>query len=130
MIATSAASEQDDLRATARAFFAKHSDEPAVRSAMTTTDGYDPVLWRLMADQLGLQALLIPAVYGGADFRFVDVQVVVEEMGRALVCAPYLSSAVLVVYALLASGDADRCAELLPRIADGTRIAERVVAPR
>jgi alkylation response protein AidB-like acyl-CoA dehydrogenase len=120
--ARSAASEQDDLRDTARAFFAKHSDEPAVRSAMTTTDGYDPDLWRLMADQLGLQALLIPSVYGGADFRFVDVQVVVEEMGRALVCAPYLSSAVLVAYALLASGDADRCAELLPRIADGTRI--------
>jgi alkylation response protein AidB-like acyl-CoA dehydrogenase len=121
--ARSAASEQDGLRATARAFFAKHSDEPAVRSAMTTTDGYDPDLWRLMADQLGLQALLIPSTYGGADFRFVDVQVVVEEMGRALVCAPYLSSAVLAVYALLASGDADRCAELLPRIADGTRIA-------
>jgi alkylation response protein AidB-like acyl-CoA dehydrogenase len=123
VIATSAASEQDDLRATARAFFAKHSDEPAVRSVMMTTDGYDPDLWRLMADQLGLQALLIPSVYGGADFRFVDVQVVVEEMGRALVCAPYLSSAVLVVHALLASGDADRCAELLPGIADGTRIA-------
>jgi len=118
----SAASEQHDLRATARAFFAKHSDEPAVRSVMMTTDGYDPDLWRLMADQLGLQALLIPSVYGGADFRFVDVQVVVEEMGRALVCAPYLSSAVLVVHALLASGDADRCAELLPGIADGTRI--------
>ena len=59
VIATSAASEQDDLRATARAFFAKHSDEPAVRSVMMTTDGYDPDLWRLMADQLGLQALLI-----------------------------------------------------------------------
>src|ERR1700752_4439341 len=57
--ARSTASEQDDLRATARAFFAKHSDEPAVRSAMTTIDGYDPDLWRLMADQLGLQALLI-----------------------------------------------------------------------
>src|SRR3984957_12090856 len=67
VFATSAASEQDDLRATARAFFAKHSDEPAVRSVMMTTDGYDPDLWRLMADQLGLQALLIPSVYGGGD---------------------------------------------------------------
>jgi alkylation response protein AidB-like acyl-CoA dehydrogenase len=116
-------SERDELRATARAFFAKHSSEPAVRETMATPHGHDPVLWRLMADQLGLPGLLIPPAYGGAGFGFADAQVVIEEMGRALVCAPYLGSAVLVVHALLASGDADRCAELLPPIADGSRIA-------
>jgi alkylation response protein AidB-like acyl-CoA dehydrogenase len=76
-----------------------------------------------MADQLGLQGLLVPEAFGGTGFGFKHLQIVMEEMGRALVCAPYLSSAVLAVSALLASRDDERCAELLPGIADGSSIA-------
>lgn len=115
--------ERRELRSTAREFFMMHSDETAVRSTMETTAGFDRHLWQMMADQLGLQALLIPEEFGGADFAFSDVQIVLEEMGRALVCSPFVSSAVLVVQALLASNDRDRCAELLPAIADGSQIA-------
>ena len=114
---------QRELRSTAREFFERHSDQTAVRSAMQAPQGFDRHVWHMMADQLGLQALLIPEEFGGADFAFTDMQIVFEEMGRALVCGPFLSSAVLAVQALLASGDRDRCAELLPRIGDGSQIA-------
>jgi alkylation response protein AidB-like acyl-CoA dehydrogenase len=119
-------SDQRVLRTTARDFFEKYSDEPAVRSAMETHEGFDRALWSRMADELGLQGLLVPDRFGGNELGFVQLQIVMEEMGRALVCAPFLSSAVLSVAALLAANDDDRCAELLPGIADGTRIAALV----
>jgi alkylation response protein AidB-like acyl-CoA dehydrogenase len=115
--------ELHDLRLTARGFFAKYSDEQAVRSAMDSDDGFDRTLWTAMADQLGLVGLLVPEKFGGTGLGFKHLQIVMEEMGRALVCAPYLSTAVLAVSALLASGDDERCAQLLPRIADGSSIA-------
>jgi alkylation response protein AidB-like acyl-CoA dehydrogenase len=122
--------ELRELRGTARDFFERHSDEAAVRSAMETAEGFDRNLWQLMAEQLGLQSLLIPEEFGGAEFAFTHLQIVLEEMGRALVCSPFLSSAVLAVQALLASHDRDRCAELLPRIADGSLIAALAFADR
>lgn len=115
--------EQWELRSTARQFFDAHSDENAVRKAIESPAGFDRRLWQRMADQLGLQALLIPEEFGGADFAFTELQIVAEEMGRALVCSPYLSSAVLAVRALLASRDHEYCAAVLPGIADGSRIA-------
>jgi alkylation response protein AidB-like acyl-CoA dehydrogenase len=116
-------SDQRVLRTTARDFFEKYSDESAVRSAMETDEGFDRALWSRMADELGLQGLLVPDRFGGNELGFVQLQIVMEEMGRALVCAPFLSSAVLSVAALVASNDDDRCAELLPAIANGTTIA-------
>jgi alkylation response protein AidB-like acyl-CoA dehydrogenase len=115
--------EKNALRSTARKFFEKHSSEAAVRTAMETTDGFDRALWLAMANELGLQGLAIPEEFGGAGFSFSDLQIVLEEMGRALVCAPFLGSAVLAAHALIASGDASACEEYLSDIADGTVIA-------
>jgi alkylation response protein AidB-like acyl-CoA dehydrogenase len=122
--------EQRELRVTARGYFDKHFDESAVRSTMETVDGFDRALWKSMSTELGLQGLLVPERFGGGDFGFSHLQIVIEEMGRALVCAPFLSTAVLVVQALLASDDHDHCAELLPRIADGSLVAALAFADR
>jgi alkylation response protein AidB-like acyl-CoA dehydrogenase len=122
-VSTTDTDARNELRATAREFFEKRSDEAAVRAAMESSEGFDRRLWDLMATELGLQALLIPERFGGAGFAFTDMQIVLDEMGRALVCAPFLSSAVIAVAALLASGDDDACADLLPGIADGSTIA-------
>jgi alkylation response protein AidB-like acyl-CoA dehydrogenase len=115
--------EKNELRSTARKFFEKHSGEAAVRIAMETADGFDRALWLAMANELGLQGLAIPDEFGGAGFSFSDLQIVLEEMGRALVCAPFLASAVLAAHALIASGDTGACRDYLPGIADGTVIA-------
>src|SRR5262249_30791148 len=83
--------------------------------------------WRQMARELGLQGLTVPVEYGGAGFGPVEQLIVLEEMGRALLCAPYFTTAVLAVQALRASGDEAAQRQLLPGIADGTTIATLAV---
>jgi alkylation response protein AidB-like acyl-CoA dehydrogenase len=76
-----------------------------------------------MADQMGLQGLVIPEEFGGSGYSYVELTVVLEEMGRALLCAPYFSSVVLAGNTLLHSGDDAAKKELLPGIASGDTIA-------
>jgi alkylation response protein AidB-like acyl-CoA dehydrogenase len=115
--------EQDELRTVVRKFFATHSDEAQVRAQMDSDSGYDTAVWKLMAEQLGLQSIAIPEEYGGAGFGFGELSVVLEEAGRALLCAPLFSTVVLAANALLESGDIAACAEWLPGIAEGRTIA-------
>ncbi len=112
--------EQEELRSAVRRFLQEKSPSTEVRRLMETTDGYDPAVWGQMANQLGLQALAIPEAYGGAGFTHVELTVVFEEMGAALLCAPYYSTVGLGANALLSSGDEAAKTELLPGIADGT----------
>ncbi|MFC4948280.1 acyl-CoA dehydrogenase family protein [Pseudonocardia sp. GCM10023141] len=119
--------EHDDLRATVRRFLADRSPESEVRRLMETADGYDPSAWSVLAGQLGLAGLLVPERFGGAGFGVVELQIVAEEMGRALLCAPFLSSAVLATAALLTAGDDAACAQHLPGMADGSTIATLAV---
>lgn len=115
--------EHDELRTAVRRFLERKSPESEVRRLMETTAGYDPAVWSQMADQLGLQGLIIPERFGGSGYGFLELVVVLEEMGRALLCAPYLSSAVMAASLLLASGDEDAGKGYLPGIADGSLIA-------
>ena len=116
--------EQDQLREFVRSFLEDKSSEAAVREQMDTEQGYDEAVWNQMAEQMGLQALAIPEEYGGQGFGFIEQVVVLEEMGRALLCAPYFSSCVLAANTLLQSGDEDAKNAHLPGIASGeTRAA-------
>jgi alkylation response protein AidB-like acyl-CoA dehydrogenase len=115
--------EQDELRASIRRFLRDKSPEAEVRRLMETSEGYDPVVWIQMADQLGLQALIIPEEFGGLGFSYVELVVVFEEMGGALLCSPYFSTVALATNALLTSGDTAAQRELLPGIASGETIA-------
>jgi alkylation response protein AidB-like acyl-CoA dehydrogenase len=115
--------EQEELRKAVRRFLDDKSPSTEVRRLMETTEGYDPAVWSQMANQLGLQALAIPEAYGGAGFGYVELVVVLEEMGRTLLCAPYFSTVALAANALLSSGDEAAKAEYLPGIASGETIA-------
>ncbi|EFC84243.1 acyl-CoA dehydrogenase family protein [Parafrankia sp. EUN1f] len=114
--------EQEELRRTVRSFLERTSPESEVRRLMETADGYDPAVWRQMAEQLGLQGLHVPAEYGGSGFGFVELGIVLEEMGAFLLCAPFLASAVLATGALLDAADPAARAELLPGLVDGSSI--------
>src|ERR1700719_3872614 len=103
--------EQEELRAAVR------------RRLVDTTEGYDPAVWSQMADQLGLQSLTIPEEFGGSGFTYVELLVVLEEMGAALLCAPFFSSVALAANALLTSGDDEAKKSYLPGIASGETIA-------
>ncbi len=120
--------EQEELRQAVRRFLADKSPEAEVRRLMATTEGYDPGVWAQMADQLGLQSLAVPEAYGGAGFGFVELVVVLEEMGAALLCAPFLASAVLGAHALITSGDEEAKARWLPSVASGQTIATLALA--
>ncbi|WP_405467974.1 acyl-CoA dehydrogenase family protein [Streptomyces canus] len=111
--------EQEELGRTVRAFLAHTSPETETRRLMEAPEGFDRALWRRMGTELGLQGLAIPEEYGGAGCGPVEVGVVMEEMGRALLCAPFLSSAVLATTTLLRCADEDARKRLLPGLATG-----------
>src|ERR1700722_4002885 len=115
--------EQEELRTAVHRFLAEKSPESEVRRLMDTTDGYDPSVWSQMADQLGLQSLTIPEEFGGSGFTYVELLVVLEEMGAALLCAPFFSSGALGANALMTSGDDEAKKSYLPGIASGETIA-------
>jgi len=115
--------EQDELRKSVRRFLEQKSSSADVRRLMETDEGYDAAVWQQMAEQLGLQGLALPEEHGGSGYGFLEQIVVLEEMGRALLCAPYFSSVVLAGNALVESGDEAAQKDLLPGIADGSTIA-------
>src|SRR3981081_1244291 len=115
--------EQEELRKSVRRFLDDKSPETEVRRLMETEEGYDPAVWSQMAQQLGLQGLAIPEEFGGSGYSYVELIVVLEEMGRALLCAPYFSTVALAANALLVSGDDAAKKEYLPSIASGETIA-------
>ena len=115
--------EQEELRKTVRSFLDSKSPETEVRRLMDTEDGYDPAVWSQMGEQMGLQGLAIPEEFGGSGYSFVELGVVLEEMGRALLCAPYFSTVVLAANTLLQSGDDAAKKDFLPGIAAGETIA-------
>jgi alkylation response protein AidB-like acyl-CoA dehydrogenase len=115
--------EQEELRRIVRQFLDTKSPESEVRRLMETTEGYDPAVWSQMANELGLQSLIVPEEYGGQGFGYVELTVVLEEMGRALLCAPYFSTVALATNTLLHGGTDQAKKELLPGIASGETIA-------
>jgi alkylation response protein AidB-like acyl-CoA dehydrogenase len=115
--------EQEQLREAVRKFLEAKSPESEVRRLMETTEGYDPAVWKQMANELGLQSLHIPEAYGGQGFTFVELGIVLEEQGRALLCAPYFSTVVLAANAILNAGTDEEKGALLPGIASGETIA-------
>lgn len=118
--------EQDLLRETIAKWLTDRSGSPRVRELMATDDGFDDDEWGELAE-MGVLSLAIPEAHGGAGYGWTETGVVAEEMGRALLCAPFLSSAVLATAALLAAGD-EVAEELLPRLAGGELRA--TLAPR
>jgi acyl-CoA dehydrogenase len=119
--------EQEDLRATVRKFLRAESPMTKVRAVVDGERDHDPALWRRLAGELGLVGLTIPEKYDGVGATQVERSVVLEEMGRALLPAPYLSTA-LAVDTLLALDDEPARAELLPPIAAGELLATVAIA--
>lgn len=109
------------LTATARDYLRRHCPIELVQRCALDPSGFDPTLWRGMAE-LGWPGLLIPGDYGGSDGSLLDVILLVEELGHACVPGPYVTSAVAATSLLLQASEADR-KRVLPALATGDRIA-------
>jgi len=115
--------EHGELRRTVRNFLEKEFDEKRVRELMASEQGYDTTSWGRMAEELGIVGLIVSERHGGAGFGMVELAIVAEEMGRVVLCAPYLGSAVLATSALELAADEAAQDELLPKLAAGEAIA-------
>lgn len=114
--------QQDErvaLRTAVRAFLERHYGASDVRTQMEDSRGYDPETWRRMAQELGLPGLLVPEQYGGSGVGFVEMGIVLEEAGRALLGGPLFPTAVLAVTCLLACDDDSLKSQHLQRISAG-----------
>jgi alkylation response protein AidB-like acyl-CoA dehydrogenase len=122
--------EQEQFREQIRRFLNERSPTTEVRRLMATAEGYDPGVWRQLSDELALPGIHIPEQYGGAGFGMVELCIATEELGRALLCAPYFSTAVLAANAILNAGTEAQKSALLPDIANGKRLATLAVTER
>ncbi|WP_448628179.1 acyl-CoA dehydrogenase family protein [Geodermatophilus sp. URMC 64] len=122
--------EQQDLRAGTRKLLRSRAPLGRTRELAEAGTRHDPQLWTAMAQQAGLQGIAVPEEHGGSGGSWVELAIVLEEMGRALLGGPFLSTVVLAAEALRASGDADAQSEHLPPLAEGARTATLAVAER
>ncbi|MBM3139181.1 MAG: acyl-CoA dehydrogenase [Chloroflexi bacterium] len=113
--------QQELLKNAARDFLENECPETLVREMEEDEKGYSSQLWQKMAEQ-GWQGLLVPEEHGGAGFDFLDLCVLLEEFGRALVPGPFMSTVLGGAVPLIVAGSDDQKKEFLPKIASGDLI--------
>jgi alkylation response protein AidB-like acyl-CoA dehydrogenase len=113
--------EQEMLRNSSRDFLLKECPKTLVREMEMDEKGFSPKLWKGMAE-LGWMGLVFPETYGGSGMTFLDLAVLIEEMGRALVPAPFLNTVVYCGMPILMAGSEQQKKEFLPKIASGDMI--------
>ncbi len=112
--------EQEMLREFSRDFLEKECPEALVREMEEDEKGYSPELWQQMADQ-GWAGLIVPDNYGGVGMTFMELAVLTEETGRALVPGPFLNNCVAAI-SLLEAATEDQKRTHLPTLASGAKI--------
>ncbi len=113
--------EQNMLRISARDFLAKECPKAKVRELSKDEAGYDRHVWHRMAE-LGWMGLVFPEEYGGMAASFMDLVILMEEMGRNILPGPFFSTIALCALGLLEYGSRDQKARFLPRIATGEAV--------
>lgn len=115
--------DQQELVALVRGILSQRADSAATRRALQSDDRFDADLWRLLCEEIGIAGMAIPEEFGGAGFTLREAQLVLEEIGYSLAPSPYLGSVAIAAQAILATGDDDAAARLLPGIAEGSSSA-------
>jgi alkylation response protein AidB-like acyl-CoA dehydrogenase len=115
--------EQEMIRASAEGFLADVSDSTAVRAAMVSERGFDEALWQRLCREMYWPAIHIPEAYGGLGLGFVELSILLEQMGRRLLCSPFFATACMATPALLLATNEQPKQRWLPLIADGSLTA-------
>ena len=112
--------EQEMLKTMARDYLAKNCPKPSAMLKELRNDerGYPPELWKGMAE-LGWMGLALPEKYGGAGGSFLDLIVLLEEMGRACLPGPFFSTVLLGGLTILEAGTEKQKQELLTKVSQG-----------
>jgi alkylation response protein AidB-like acyl-CoA dehydrogenase len=110
--------EQEMLKKLARDFLQKECPKRLIRQLDESDEGYSSELWRKMVE-LGWMGLVFPEKYGGSGRSFLDLAILLEEMGYNIVPGPFFSTVVLGGLSILTAGNEEQKMEFLPRIASG-----------
>jgi len=119
--------QQEMLRKTARDFFINELPKSSVKEMAKDARGYSLELWHKMAE-LGWMGLVLPEKYGGSEGSFLDLAILLEEMGRACLPGPLFSTVVLGASAIMEAGSEEQKERLLPKLARGELIFTLAVA--
>jgi len=113
--------EQKNLKQTAKKLLSKKCDSGLVRAMAEDEKGFPTELWRTMAE-LGWMGLLVPPAYKGVGGNFLDLMVLLSEMGYFALPGPYFSTVVLGGLTLQETGSDSQKAEILPNLVAGDRL--------
>ena len=113
--------EQEMLRTSARDFLLKECPKARVRELEESESGYEPEMWKKMAN-LGWMGLVFPEEYGGTEGEFLDLIVLLREMGRNILPSPFFSTVVLCSLPVLQFGTKEQKEKFLPKVAGGDLI--------
>lgn len=119
--------DQRILQKSARDFLKNECPKELVRNLDDGVEGYSPELWRKMAE-LGWMGILIPEEYGGIEWSFAELAVLVEEMGYNICPGPFISTTITGAYPLLAAGSEEQKQRILPKVAAGEAILTMALA--
>jgi len=113
--------EQEMLKKMAHDFLTDNFPKKVVKELEESGSGYSPELWKQMAE-LGWMGLALPEKYGGGGMSFLDLAVLLEEMGRACLPGPYFSTVVLGGLTMADIGSEEQKQKYMPKIASGETI--------
>ncbi|TMM46546.1 acyl-CoA dehydrogenase [Colwellia ponticola] len=111
------------IRDTAQAFLADVSSSSAIRNAMASEQGFETQIWQRICTEMYWQAIHIPEEYGGMGLGYVELVIMLEEMGRYLLCSPFFSTVCLGTNALIVAGTAAQKQQYLSQICQGSLTA-------
>ncbi len=113
--------EQNMLKESAHKFLAGESTAEFVREMVEDEKGFTPELWHKMAE-LGWMGLPVPEEYDGSGMNFLDLAVLLSEMGRFCLPGPFFSTVVLGALTIIEAGTDEQKKQILPDLAEGNRI--------
>lgn len=113
--------DQKLVKDSAREFFATECDTQFVREMAEDDRGYSPEMWHKMAE-LGWMGILVPEAYAEFEMSFIDMAVLLYEMGYACFPGPFFTTSVVGVLTLLEAANEDQKQRLLPDLANGEKM--------
>jgi len=113
--------DQKMIRTSVKEFLEMECPSDKVRELEEDEKGYDPEMWQMMAE-LGWMGIIFPEEYNGTEGDFIDLMIVIEEMGRKLLPSPFFSTIALCSLPLMEYGNSEQKERFLPGIAAGEQI--------
>ena len=113
--------EQEIIKKAAHDFLTNECPTSFIREMIEDEKGYSPEMWKKMAD-LGWMGFIYPVSYGGMEGSFLDLAVLLEEMGKFILPGPYFSSVILGGQLLLEGGNEKQKDKYIPSIVNGESI--------